>query len=59
MLSVFLWIALLFFIAWIVLVSVGLAFHGLINILWVVIVIAFVIWLWNMFTGGHSRKTGM
>jgi hypothetical protein len=57
MLQLLLAIALIVFIAWIVLSVIGLVFHGLINLLWIVIVIALIVWAWRALTGRHRAPS--
>lgn len=56
MLSALLWIALVVFAIWLVLNIAGAIFGGLVHLLWIVIVIALVIWLLQTLSG-RRRNT--
>ena len=53
--KVLLSIALAVFVIWLVFTIIGTVFHALINLLWIIIVIALVVWLIRMFTGRRNR----
>lgn len=53
--KVLLSIALAVFVIWLALTIVGTVFHALINLLWIIIVIALVVWLIRVFTGRRNR----
>ena len=57
MLRLLLAIAVIIFIAWLVLTVLGAVFHGLINLLWIVIVIALIVWAWRALTGRHRAPS--
>lgn len=53
--KVLLSIALAVFAIWLVFTIVGTVFHALINLLWIIIVVALVVWLVLAFTGRRNR----
>jgi hypothetical protein len=53
--KVLLSVALAVFVIWLVLTIIGTVFHALINLLWIIIVIALVVWLIRVFTGRRNR----
>ena len=53
--KVLLSIAAAVFVIWLVFTIIGVVFHSLINLLWIIIVIALVVWLIRMFTGRRNR----
>ena len=53
--KVLLSIALAVAVIWLALMLLGTVFHALINLLWIIIVIALVIWLIRMFTSRRNR----
>ncbi len=48
-------IAVAVFVIWLALTIIGTVFHALINLLWIIIVVALVVWLIRMFTGRRNR----
>jgi Ca2+/Na+ antiporter len=52
----FLGIALFIFLVWLALVVVGHILSWLINLLWILIVIAFIWWLVRVFSGRRSHR---
>lgn len=48
-------IAVAVFVIWLALTIIGTVFHALINLLWIIIVVALVVWLVRMFTGRRNR----
>lgn len=53
--KVLLSVALAVFVIWLALTLIGTIFHALINLLWIIIVVALVIWLVRMFAGRRNR----
>jgi hypothetical protein len=53
--KVLLGVALAVFVIWLALTIIGTVFHALINLLWIIIVVALVVWLIRMFTGRRNR----
>jgi predicted branched-subunit amino acid permease len=53
--KVLLSVALAVFVIWLVFTIIGTVFHALINLLWIIIVIALVVWLIRVFTGRRNR----
>jgi uncharacterized membrane-anchored protein len=53
--KVLLSVALAVFVIWLALTIAGVVFHTLINLLWIIIVVALVIWLVRVFTGRRNR----
>ncbi len=53
--KVLLSIALAVFVIWLVFTIIGTVFHALINLLWIIIVIALVVWLIRLFTSRRNR----
>jgi hypothetical protein len=53
--KVLLSVALAVFVIWLALTLIGTIFHALINLLWIIIVVALVVWLIRMFTGRRNR----
>ena len=51
MIHALLGIAIAIFIVWVVLHVIGLVFGGLLNLLWIAIVVALAIWLWRLALG--------
>lgn len=47
-------IAAILFLIWVVLSLIGLIFNGLIHLLWVVIVVALVVWIWQRVSGRRT-----
>ncbi|HEV8190554.1 MAG TPA: hypothetical protein VGP82_03590 [Ktedonobacterales bacterium] len=54
MLSALLWIALVVFVIWLMLTIAGALFGGLVHLLWIVIVIALVVWLLQVLSGRRN-----
>jgi hypothetical protein len=48
-------IAVAIFAIWLFFHLIGAIFGGLINLLWIIIVIALVVWVVRLFTGGRQR----
>jgi hypothetical protein len=42
-------------LVWVVLSLIGAVFNGLIHLLWIVILVALAIWLWQFLTRGSDR----
>ncbi|HEY7974161.1 MAG TPA: hypothetical protein VID72_02365 [Ktedonobacterales bacterium] len=53
--KVLLTIAVVIFAIWLAFTLIGTVFHAFINLLWIIIVIALVVWLVRMFTGRRNR----
>lgn len=53
--KVLLSVALTVFVIWLALTIVGTVFHALINLLWIIIVVALVVWLIRTFAGRRNR----
>ena len=53
--KVLLGVALAVFAIWLALTIIGTVFHALINLLWIIIAVALVVWLIRMFTGRRNR----
>ncbi len=53
--KVLLSVALAVFVIWLALTLIGTIFHALINLLWIIIVVALVIWLIRTFAGRRNR----
>ena len=53
--KVLLGVALAVFAIWLALTIIGTVFHALINLLWIIIVVALVVWLIRVFTGRRNR----
>ena len=53
--KVLLSVALAVFVIWLVFTIIGTVFHALINLLWIIIVIALVVWLIRLFTSRRNR----
>lgn len=53
--KVLLGIALAVFVIWLVFTLIGVVFHALINLLWIIIVVALVVWLIRVFTSRRNR----
>lgn len=51
MIHILLVIAIAVFVAWIILHVIGLVFGGLINLLWILILVALAVWLWRLAAG--------
>jgi hypothetical protein len=47
-------IAAILFLIWVGLSLIGLIFNGLIHLLWIVIVVALVIWIWQRASGRRT-----
>jgi hypothetical protein len=43
------------FVIWLVFTLLGFVFHALINLLWIIIVVALVVWLVRVFAGRRNR----
>ena len=43
------------FVIWLVFTLLGFVFHALINLLWIIIVVALVVWLVRVFMGRRNR----
>jgi hypothetical protein len=56
MLRLLLQIAVGLFLLWVILNLIGAVFGGLIHLLWIVIVVALVIWAWQYATGRRGRS---
>jgi hypothetical protein len=52
---VLLGIAVAVFAIWLFFTLIGVVLHGLIHLLWIVILIALAIWVVRLVTGGRSR----
>lgn len=56
MIRLVLWVAVALFLIWVVLTLIGALFHGLINLLWIGILVALAIWAWRFITARqHSH----
>lgn len=49
-------VAAVLFLIWLVLALIGLVFHGLIHLLWIVIVIALAVWIWQRVAGRSTAR---
>lgn len=54
---IFLQIAAVVFLIWVVLALIGAVFNGLIHLLWIVILVALAIWLWQTLSKTTHRHT--
>ena len=50
-------LAVVVFLIWVVLALVGAVFSGLIHLLWIVILIALAVWLWQFLTHRSHGQT--
>ncbi|HEY8326743.1 MAG: hypothetical protein ACHQ1E_14765 [Ktedonobacterales bacterium] len=53
--KVLLSVALAVFVIWLAFTIIGTVFHALINLLWIIIVVALVVWLIRTFVGRRHR----
>ena len=44
-------VAAILFLIWVVMTLIGYVFNGLIHLLWIIILIALAVWLWQRVTG--------
>ncbi len=54
---IFLQIAAVVFLIWVVLALIGAVFSGLIHLLWIVILVALAVWLWQKLSATDHRHT--
>ncbi len=48
-------LALVVFLIWLAFTIAGVVFHTLVNLLWIIIVIALIVWVVRLFTGRRNR----
>lgn len=49
-------IAVAVFAIWLIFTLIGVVIHGLINLLWIIIVIALAVWIVRLFTGRQRPR---